>query len=110
MPARSWGPASGRSRAGSPPSTGDSSNGEGSAAASALGVAVRPMTDGGAIMNEVARRAVLRSLRPLVEKRLSLSKGTLKLDLADNGHDVVGRVRTDEYRVLVGAELWADLS
>ena len=61
-------------------------------------------------MNEVDRRAVLRSLRLIVEKRLSLPKGTLKLELADNGHDVVGRVRTDEYLVLVGEELWADLS
>ena len=61
-------------------------------------------------MTEVARRAVLRSLRQVVEKRLSLPRGALKLVLADNGHDVVGKVGTDDYLVPVGEELWADLS
>jgi hypothetical protein len=61
-------------------------------------------------MNEVARRAVLRSLRQGVEKRLTLPKGTLKLLLANNGHDVTGRVRADEYQVLVGEDLWEELA
>ena len=62
------------------------------------------------MMTEVARRAVLRSLRQVVEKRLSLPRGALKLGLADNGHDVTGKVGADEYQVPVGEELWDDLS
>ena len=61
-------------------------------------------------MTEVARRVVLRSLRQVVEKRLSLPRGALKLVLADNGHDVTGKVGANEYRVPVGEELWDDLS
>lgn len=61
-------------------------------------------------MTEVARRAVLRSLRLVVEKRLSLPRGALKLALADNGHDVVGKVGSHDYLVSVGEELWHDLS
>ena len=61
-------------------------------------------------MTEVARRAVLRSLRLVVEKRLSLPRGALILVLADNGHDVTGKVGTQEYPVPVGEEPWNDLS
>jgi hypothetical protein len=62
------------------------------------------------MMTEVARRVVLRSLRQVVEKRLSLPRGALKLVLADNGHDVTGKVGADEYLAPVGEELWYDLS
>jgi hypothetical protein len=41
-------------------------------------------------MTDVARRVILRSLRLVVEKRLSLPRGGLKLVLAANGHDVTG--------------------
>jgi hypothetical protein len=61
-------------------------------------------------MTEVARRAVLRSLRQVVEKRLSLPRGALKLALADDGHDVIGKVGTKEYLIAVGEELCHDLS
>ena len=61
-------------------------------------------------MTEVARRVVLRSLRQVVEKRLSLPRGALKLALAENGHDITGKVGTDDYLVPVGEELWDDLS
>jgi hypothetical protein len=94
---------------GSPGAEGAAAGRGGDTAAGAV-VAVRQTIKRGARMNEVARRVVLRSLRPIVEKRLSLPKRTLKLELADNGHDVVGTVRTDEYRVLVEEALWADLS
>jgi hypothetical protein len=61
-------------------------------------------------MNAVARRALLRGLRPTVEKRLTLPKGTLKLLLGNNGHDVIGLVRADAYGVQVGEELWEGLA
>jgi hypothetical protein len=61
-------------------------------------------------MTEVARRAILRSLRQVVEKRLSLPWGALKLVLAENGHDIVGKVGAQEYLVPVAEEPWGDLS
>jgi hypothetical protein len=61
-------------------------------------------------MTELARRVILRSLRQVVEKRLSLPRGGLKLVLAENGHDVTGKVGAKEYLVPVGEKPWDDLS